>query len=638
MSLERLMGQNFIEYASYVLKDRAIPEINDGLKPVQRRILHSLFEMDDGRFNKVANVVGHCMQYHPHGDASIYAALVNLANKEYFIDKQGNFGNIHTGDDASAARYIECRLTPLAKEVLFNRDLTKYIDSYDGRKQEPLFLPSKVPVLLMLGTEGIAVGLATKILPHNFIELIEAEIKILKGEEVVVYPDFLQGGLIEVSEYQQGNGKIKVRAVIEIKSAKSLIIREVPYGMTTESLINSIDQAAKRGKIKIAQINDFTAEQVEIEVVPARGVSAEETMLALYAFTECEVSISCNLIAIREGKPQQLTVNEVLGKYTHRLVELMKTELEINLQRQMEKLHEKTLVEIFIENRIYQQIEDLESYEEVQRVVFEGVNHYRQHLTREVTMEDVEMLLQIQIKRISRFDLAKNHKEIQEIQKNIHHLQENLKKLTEYTISYLRGIIEKYGASYPRRSKIQSFGVIDAKKVALANIKVRYDRQKGYVGTEVNEGELITVSDYDRLICIRNDGTYAVTTIPKKKFIGENPLFVNKFDKNVLFNLIYKDSASGLSYCKRFRIEKFILDKEYRLFEPGGVVQAFEVGEIFRVKVKYRYKKGLKVSSEVIDFSHQLVKGVTSRGNRVSPKVITNISLNMEKYIQETIS
>ncbi|MGA1875613.1 MAG: DNA topoisomerase IV subunit A [bacterium] len=637
MGLEQLMGQNFIEYASYVVKDRAIPEIRDGLKPVQRRILHSLFEMDDGRFNKVANVVGHCMQYHPHGDASIYAALVNLANKEYFLEKQGNFGNIYTGDAASAARYIECRLTPLAREVLFNKDITQYVDSYDGRNKEPVFLPGKVPVLLMLGTEGIAVGLATRILPHNFIELLEGQIQILRKRKVTIYPDFLQGGLMDVSEYNDGNGKVKLRALIEVRGPKSLVIREIPYGTTTESLINSIDNAAKRGKIKISQINDFTAERVEIEVVPARGISAEETRLALYAFTDCEVSISTNMIFIKDNKPHQLPVQEVLAYYAHQVQDLLETELRLNLQRQRERLHERNLIRIFIENRIYKEIEDQESYKDVQRVVMEGVNRFRHLLHRDVTIEDIEMLLQIQIKRISRFDLGKNLKEIQEIQKAILQTEKNLRNLTNYTISYLQKFLKKYGSSYVRRTKIQSFGVIDTKKVALANIKVRYDKEKGYIGTEVNDGEIITVSDYDRILYIRRDGVYMVTAIPKKKFIGENLLYANKFDKDTLFNVIYKDGISGLSYCKRFRIEKFILDKEYRLVEARGKIQAFSTGEHFRVKVKYKSKKRIKITSEVLDLSNQLVKGIASRGNRVSTKEIAHVSLNLERYVQETI-
>ncbi|MEW6379855.1 MAG: DNA topoisomerase IV subunit A [bacterium] len=637
MSLKSLMGQNFIEYASYVIKDRAIPEIEDGLKPVQRRILHSLFEMDDGKFNKVANVVGHCMKYHPHGDASIYDALVNLANKEYFIEKQGNFGNIYTGDAASAARYIECRLSALAKETLFNKDITEYVDSYDGRNREPVFLPCKLPALLLMGAEGIAVGMATRVIPHNFVELLEGQIRILKNQEVEIYPDFLQGGIMDAAEYNQGNGKVRVRAAIDIRGPKSLVIREIPFGTTTESLISSIENAAKRGKIKIVQVNDFTAEQVEIEVIPAKGISAEELLPALYAFTDCEVSISTNLIAIQDNKPRQLTVNEVLHHNTLLLRDYLERELRINLHHQQEKWHEKTLIQIFIENRIYKDIEEKKSYDEVQQAVLQGVNRFRHLLQRDVTMEDVELLLQIQIKRISRFDLDKNLKEIQEIQKNIQQIQKDLDDLTGYAIRYIQKLLKKYGHLYPRRTRIQTFGSIDAKKVALANVKVRYDEEKGYLGTEVKEGRIITVSDYDRILCIQRNGTYIVTAIPKKKFIGADLLYVDKFDKDVLFNLIYCDPDSGLSYCKRFRIEKFILDKEYPLFKAGGKVQAFAAGEQFRVKVKYRPQSRMKITSEVLDFGGQLVKGVTSVGNRVSTKEIAHISLVVEKFVQETI-
>lgn len=637
MSLKNLMGQNFIEYASYVIKDRAIPEINDGLKPVQRRILHSLFEMDDGKFNKVANVVGHCMKYHPHGDASIYDALVNLANKEYFIDKQGNFGNIYTGDAASAARYIECRLSALAKETLFNKDITEYVDSYDGRNREPVFLPCKLPVLLLLGAEGIAVGMSTKVLPHNFVELLEAQIKLLKNQEIELYPDFLQGGIMDATEYNQGNGRVRVRAVIDIRGPKSLVIRQIPYGTTTESLISSIESAAKRGKIKITQVNDFTAEEVEIEVIPAKGISAEELLPALYAFTDCEVSISTNLIAIQDNKPRLLTVNQVLRHNCQMLCDYLERELRINLQRQQEKWHEKTLIQIFIENRIYKDIEEKKSYDEVQQAVLCGMSRFRHLLRREITLEDVELLLQIQIKRISRFDLEKNLKEIQEIQNNIQQIQKDLADLTGYTIRYLKKLLKKYGHLYPRRTKIQPFGSIDAKKVALANVKVRYDEEKGYLGTEVKEGKIITLSDYDRIVCIQRRGIYTVSAIPKKKFIGQDLLYVDKFDKDVLFNLIYQDPDSGLSYCKRFRIEKFILDKEYPLFKAGGKVQAFATGEQFRVKVKYRPRPRMKVASQILDFSSQPVKGVASVGNRVSNKEIAQVSLVVEKLVQETI-
>ncbi|MGA1825190.1 MAG: DNA topoisomerase IV subunit A [bacterium] len=627
MGLEKIMGQNFIEYASYVIKDRAIPEINDGLKPVQRRILHSLFTMEDGRFNKVANVVGHCMQYHPHGDASIYSALVNLANKEYFIEKQGNFGNIFTGDAPAAARYIECRLTPLAKEVLFNKDITKVIDSYDGRNKEPLFLPSKIPVLLLLGTEGIAVGMATKILPHNFVELLNGQIMLLKNKEIEIFPDFPQGGLMDVSEYNQGNGKIKIRALIEIKNPKSLIIREIPYGCTTESLINSIDNAAKRGKIKISQINDYTSEQVEIEVIPARGSDIEETRLALYAFTDCEVSISASLNLIKDNKPQQMNVNEVLDYYAHKLKEYCEAELRINLYRQYEKLFAGTLIQIFIGERVYKRIEDQKTYKDVKEVVFKGVNEFRHVLQRDITDDDIEMLLQIQIKRISRFDLDKNAKEIEETNKTIAKIQKDLSDITYYTIVYIQKLLKKYGSSYQRRTKITSFSNIDARKIALANIKVGYDTKKGYLGTEVASGEIFNVSDYDRIIYFRKDGVYIVTTIPQKKFIGENLLYVDKYDKNILFNCIYKEPSSGISFCKRFNIEKFILDKEYRLFEEGGVMQVFSSGDDFQVKVLYKPRPRLKVKSEVLDLGKQLVKGVTSRGNMISRKEIKELKL-----------
>jgi len=378
--LRKLYDKNFIEYASYVIKDRAIPHIIDGLKPVQRRILHSLWENDDGKFNKVANIVGHCMKYHPHGDASIYEALVNLAQKDYFIDRQGNFGNIFTGDSASAARYIECRLSKLAKEVLFNPEITEFVESYDGRNMEPVTLPAKVPALLMLGTEGIAVGMSTKILPHNFVELLKAQIRILKNLNFTIYPDFQQGGIIDVNEYNEGNGKVKIRAVIEtLKNSKYITIREIPFGTTTESLLSSIEDAAKKNKIKISSINDYTTDKIEIQIEPARGVSAEETIKGLYAFTDCQYSISVNAIVIKDNKPVNMSVKDILRFNTEKLVLFLKLELELKLRELEDLLHYKTLEQIFIENRIYKLIEECKTYELVLQSVRNGLNKF-QHL------------------------------------------------------------------------------------------------------------------------------------------------------------------------------------------------------------------------------------------------------------------
>ena len=625
MYLKELIDKNFIEYASYVIKDRAIPHVDDGLKPVQRRILHSLQEMDDGKFHKVANVIGHTMKYHPHGDASIGAALVNLANKEFFIDKQGNFGNILTGDAASAARYIECRLTPLAREVLFNPDLTEFVDSYDGRNREPVTLPAKVPALLMMGAEGIAVGLSTKVLPHNFCELLEAQIKILEGKPVELVPDFQQGGVVDAKEYGDGKGKIKIRALIEVCSSKSLVIREVPYSVTTESLIASIEDAARKGRIKISQVNDFTADKVEIEVIPSRGVSAEELEPALYAFTDCEVSISSNPVLIHEGRPCQMTVTEILGHNTSKLRVDLEKELRIELERLRESEHKKTLVQIFIENRVYKQIEEKKTSNAVNKAVHDGLAPFRNKLKRDVTDDDVEKLLEIPIKRISRFDINRNQAELREIRSRMRQVREELKDMTGYTVKFLKALLKKYGKGYPRRTRTETFTAVDAKEVAISNVKVRYDEKAGYLGTEVKDGRLLNLSPYDRILIIRKDGSYSITGIPKKAFVGENAPYLDLFNKDVLFNLIYRDKKSGLSYIKRFRIEKFIIDKEYRLFDKGGSIQALSTTEQFRVKVFYKKKPKLKILSEEMDFSELVVRRPGIKGNRVSPKEISRV-------------
>ncbi len=627
MYLKELIDKNFIEYASYVIKDRAIPHVDDGLKPVQRRILHSLREMDDGKFHKVANVIGHTMKYHPHGDASIGAALVNLANKEFFIDKQGNFGNILTGDASSAARYIECRLTPLAREVLFNPDLTEFVDSYDGRNREPVTLPAKVPALLMMGAEGIAVGLSTKILPHNFCELIKAQIKILRGKSVELVPDFQQGGTVDAKEYGDGKGKVRIRARIEVCSNKSLVIREVPYSVTTESLIASIEDAARKGRIKISQVNDFTADKVEIEVIPSRGVLAEELEPALYAFTDCEVSISTNLVLIHKDRPCQMTVTEVLNHNTAKLKADLEKELQIELERLQEAEHKKTLVQIFIENRVYKQIEEKKTAKAVNKAVHDGLAPFRDQLKRDVTDDDVEKLLEIPIKRISRFDIDRNQAELSEIRKRMRQVRTELKDTTAYTVQYLKDLLAQYGKNYPRRTRIETFTAVDAKEVAISNVKARYDEKTGYLGTEVKDGRLFNLSPYDKILILKKDGSYSITAIPKKAFVGENSPYLDLFNKDVLFNLIYRDKKTGLSYVKRFRIEKFILDKEYRLFDKGGSIQALSHGEKFSVKVFYKKKPKLKILSEEMDFSLLAIKAPSVKGNRVSTKEISRVKV-----------
>ncbi len=509
-SLHKLFDDNFLDYTSYVIRERAIPEIIDGLKPVQRRILQTLSNMDDGRFHKVANVVGDCMKLHPHGDASIFSALVNLANKEYLIEKQGNFGNIYTGDSASAARYIECRLTPLARQTMFNRDLTDFTDSYDGRMQEPVALPSKLPMLLLLGAEGIAVGMATKIMPHNFAELLKAQKKILKGKEVEIFPDFPKGGLVDASGYNQGNGRIKCRARIEEKDEKTIVVREIPHSTTTESLIESVEKAAKAGKIKIMSINDYTAENVEVEIKMARGIYAAETIRALYAFTDCEVSISPNLTIIKDNRPVIIGVNEVLEYNTFRLKDDLEKELKIDLDRNKEKLHAHLLEQIFIEERLYKDIEECKTFEAVIETVEKSLQPFRKKLVRDVTREDIERLLEIRIKRISRYDINKKKKDIREVRARIKEIKDSLKDMVAFTISYIDKLLTKYGKHYPRRTEIKTFSEVEVRKVAISNLTVGYDRDSGFLGHQVkaDEKESFLCSEYDKILYITRDGLY----------------------------------------------------------------------------------------------------------------------------------
>ena len=561
--LRQMMEQNFIEYASYVIKERAIPDVDDGLKPVQRRILWSLFRMHDGKFHKVANVIGHTMQYHPHGDASIGGALVVLANKEYFFQKQGNFGNIFTGDMASAARYIECRLSPLGLEVLFNNDITEFLDSYDGRNQEPLALPVKIPSLLMLGTEGIAVGMSTKILPHNFKELLEAQIAILRGEDFELYPDFLQGGSMDVSEYEGGNGKIKLRAKID-RDGRKLIIREVPATTTTESLIASIERAVEKNKIKVAAINDYTAETVEIEITPTRGQDPAKMLKALYTYTDCSVSVSCNMMVIRDGLPVQMDVDSIIRRNTEKLLYYLQRELEIELARLEDLFHSKTLAQIFIENRIYKRIEECESFEKVMAEVYKGLKPFRNKLKRDVNDDDIQKLLAIAIRRISLFDIRKNQKELDDILDAIDKVNKNLKRLNAYAIKYLKNLLKKYGDLFPRHTEIDEFKKIDRRAVALNNIKVGWDRKNGYIGTNVKSDDIVTCNEFDHLLCIERKGDYKVINTPDKAFVGRLYDF-RKFDAKLEFGIIYKEKKTGKHYAKRTVIDKFIVDKTYRL-------------------------------------------------------------------------
>ncbi len=626
--IKNLYDNNFIEYASYVIKDRAVPHINDGLKPVQRRILHTLWEMDDGKFHKVANVVGQCMRYHPHGDASIGDALVTLANKNLFIDTQGNFGNIYTGDPASAVRYIECRLTQFAKDTLYNPEITEFLDSYDGRNKEPVTLPAKIPVLLALGAEGIAVGMATKILPHNLIELLEAEIAYLQGDQLLVYPDFITGGYADVSEYNDGNGKILVRAKLDTSDPKRIVIRELPFGTTTESLINSIESATKKGKLKISGISDYTAQDVEIEVRLARGVHTDETVDALYAFTECETSISVNLLVINGDKPEVTTVTEVIKHNADQLVQILTAELKLEEGHLKDKLHAKTLEQIFIENRIYKKIEDKTTSEAVVKAVFDGLKPFQDQIRREVTAEDVETLLKIPIRRISLYDINRAKKEMQEIRNRLKEIREALASIVQYSIGFLQKLIDKYGSQYPRKTELVSLKKVDVREAAQRNLKLRYDKDTGYLGYDVNGNLICDVSNYDRILVIRKNGMYSVIDAPDKIFVDKGMLYCGLVDKEMVFNVVYREESTKYPYIKRCKIDQFILNKGYNLAPDDCTVLKVTTDSNAIVTVEYKPKPRLKLLVETFAFKNFLVKGSKAGGVRLANKEMKSVKVS----------
>lgn len=618
-----MISINFIEYASYVIKDRAIPDINDGLKPVQRRILHSLYEIDDGKFNKVANVIGNTMKYHPHGDASIFSSLVVLANKDYYIDKQGNFGNIFTGDEPSAPRYIECRLTSLAKEVLFNKEITDYIDSYDGRNKEPVNLPAKIPNVLLLGAEGIAVGMSTKILPHNFNEVLNAQIALLKGKKIKLYPDFQQGGIIDISDYQDGNGKVRLRAFIEIPNDKTIVIREIPYGTTTESLIASIESAARKGKIKINSITDYTAEKIEIEIKLSRGENANDTIKALYAYTDCEVSIPVNLIVIVNNKPKQMSVTEVLEYSTNKLMNDLKRELEIEKDKLEQKLHNLTLEQIFIENRIYKKIEELTEYNDIIATVTKAMNNFKKFFIRELTKNDIENLLEIKIKRISKYDIENHKKNIDNIVRQLEIVKTRLKDVKKWTIEYLTDLLKKYGQQFPRKTKIEKLEEISIKEATNYEIKVYWDKKGGFLGTEVKGDTYFTASPFDKFIVFLKNGNYRVISAEGKNFIDTDAIYVDIYDPKRVYSVIYTDSNTKIPYVKKFRVEKFVTNKIYNVSQIENVIiNYFTTLPKEKVKIVYVKRPKQKINEEEFDFSKIEIKSSSVKGNKISSKEI----------------
>src|SRR5437016_2666380 len=625
LPLHRRVDRSFLDYASYVIRDRAIPNLADGLKPVQRRILWALHEKDDGRLIKVSTVAGHAMQYHPHGNASIEDALVVLVNKRYLIEGQGNFGNIFTGDVAAQPRYIECRLTELARKELFNNEITDFVPSYDGRNKEPITLPSKLPLLLMLGTEGIAVGMSSRILPHNFPELLEAQIAILKKQPFKCLPDFQTGGLMDARGYKDGTGEIKVRAKIKVKDESTVVIKEIPPTTTTESLMASIEDASRKGKIKVKTVNDFTSEDVEIEVKAPSGVSAEQLVDALYAFTDCEVSISSRIIVIKNNRPVELTVSEVLRENTEQLVETLKRELEIRESKLQDELHFRTLERIFIEERIYKKIEQCKTNESVLAAVHDGFKPFRKQLVRELSDPDVERLLQVRIRRISLFDINQHRQEMEKVTTDLAETRKNLKNLTKYVVAHLQALLAKYGPLYPRLTKSSRYDEVDAKEVAFKAFKVGYDRESGYVGYKVSGGEFnVECTKFDKLILVFKDGHYQMVELPEKQFVGPDLVYCGLPERQRVFTCAYTNREA--TYLKRFSFGGAIMNKMYHCIPPKSKVLFFEPETPEELYIRYKPAPYQKINQQTCKPSEVEVKGPKTRGRQISIKDVSSIN------------
>ncbi|MBZ5497356.1 MAG: DNA topoisomerase IV subunit A [Acidobacteriia bacterium] len=618
--LKRLVDDNFLQYASYVIRDRAIPSLDDGLKPVQRRILFSLHENDDGKFIKVANIVGYCMQFHPHGDASIGEALVALANRQYLIERQGNFGNIYTGDPPAAARYIECRLTDLARTELFNDDLTEFVPSYDGRKQEPVMLPAKIPLLLMLGAEGIAVGISTRTLPHNFAELLEAQIAILGKKPFCVVPDFPQGGLMDAEAYDDGRGHVLVRALIEKKDEHTLVLRELPFGATTDSLMASIEDAARKGKIKVKSLNDFTAGQVEIEIQLPPEQDLDRAMEALYAFTQCQTQIASRIVVIRDNRPVEMDVPEILRYSTARLVEILRRELMRRRRRLAEEIHHQTLIRLFVQNRIYKQIETCDSATTVLQAVLSGLQPYRDRLQRDVTHEDAELLLGIPIRRISLFDLEKNRMEIERLAGEFAEVEQDLGALVPYVIRYLRNLLRKHGADNPRRTRLVQFGAISERELTADELTIGYDREKGYVGHKVTGCPLLSCSPLDRLLLVWKDGRCKVVAPPDKLFVDTSMIYCAILDRERAMTMVYEWDL--FTHIKKFAAGGLITNRECRLIPKGAGIRFFADDSPPVLYVRYAADGRTKIRQQEFTVERVPVRDRDARGMVMTSKRI----------------
>ncbi|AHH12055.1 Topoisomerase IV subunit A [Borrelia hermsii YBT] len=624
MDIKTLLKDNFLQYSSYVIKDRAIASVIDGFKPVQRRIIHSLFEMNDGNFHKVANVVGNAMKYHPHGDTSIYEALVNMANKDLFIEKQGNFGNLLTGDPASASRYIECRLTPLAFEVLYSKEITSYEPSYDGRNNEPLIFPAKIPVILIQGSEGIAVGMAAKILPHNFNEILSAVKSELLGESYEIYPDFPTGGIVDVNEYADGNGKVLVRARIEpTDDNKAILIKELPFGETTESLIASIERAIRKNYIKVSSINDFTTENVEIELTLPRGVYASEVIEKLYHYTNCQVSISVNLLLLSERYPVIYTVTDIIKFHAEHLQKVLKMELELEKSKILEKIFSKTLEQIFIEKKIYKILETIAKESDVVDIVLSEILKYKDSLSRDIVLDDIENLLKIPIRKISMFDIDKNNKDIRTLSKELRTVESNIRSIRGYSINFIDKLLAKYSKIYHRKTEISLIKSKNVREIATKNMKVYLNLKAGFVGTSLIDGEFIGNASYYDKILIFKKNSYILKNIEDKTFIDKNNVNALVYDinnsKDQVFSIIYLNKTDNFYYVKRFKIDKFITDKVYKFLNDEDEFVDLALNPGF---VEFSNSRDVVKMINIDDF---MIKSRISVGKRIASSTIKKV-------------
>ena len=640
-SITRVTGMYkdwFLDYASYVILERAVPSVEDGFKPVQRRIMQSMKDLDDGRYNKVANIVGHTMQYHPHGDASIADAMVQIGQKDLLIDTQGNWGNTLTGDRAAASRYIEARLSKFASDVIFNPKITNWQSSYDGRRKEPINLPVKFPLLLAQGAEGIAVGLSTKILSHNFIELIDASIKYLKNKRFTLLPDFVTGGIADFTNYNDGKrgGRIRVRAKINIVDKSTLLISELPYSATTSSLIDSIIKANDKGKIKIKKIDDNTSSKVEILIYLPSGISPDKTIDALYAFTNCEVSISPLSCVIEDNKPCFLGVSEILSKSTDHTVKLLKDELQIRLGELEDQWHNFSLERIFIENKIYRDIEKEETWEGVLRSIRDGIKPFIKNLKRDVSDDDISRLTEIKIKRISKFDIDKAKEKIDNLENQIKEVKTNLSNLIEFAIAYFTRLKKDYSENKQRKTEIKIFDDVDVRKVVIRNMKLYVNREEGFIGTSLRRNEYVCdCSDIDDIIVFTENCNMIVTKVGSKTFVGKNIIHAAVFkkkDTRTIYNMIYKDGDKGFSFIKRFAVSGVTRDKVYKLSssKKDSLVKYFSAnpnGEAEKVSISLRYNAKLKKLKWDVDFSEILIKGRGTKGNILTKNSLKNVEL-----------